>query len=136
MVKGNSLCAKAVGNPRNLQRSVGTLRLGRELYMEPFEQVSAIVRKYLWSNVGNMTVPGTPRFDAEVGVWHVPVLCDTDRGNLPIGEIQLDEALNFVQLPSKAELEEAALCRLRTTAVLVYADPEQLREKGFVPVTN
>jgi ubiquinone biosynthesis protein Coq4 len=62
----------------------------------------------LWSNVGNMTGPGTPRFDETHRIWHVPVLCDTERGIFPIGEIQLDEALNFVQLPSKTELGEAA----------------------------
>jgi hypothetical protein len=104
--------------------------------MELVEQVSDKVRQYLWGNVGNMTGPGTPCFDPARGVWRVPVLCDTERGMFPIGEVQLDEGLNFLQLPSKAELEEAARRWLRITPVLVYADPEELRAKGFVPVTT
>jgi hypothetical protein len=103
--------------------------------LELVEQVRDKVRQYLWSNVGHLTGPGAPRFDRAQGVWRVPVLCDTERGIFPIGEIHLDEALNFVQLPSKAELGEAAQRRLRATPVLVYADPDQLRAQGFVPVT-
>jgi len=100
------------------------------------EQVNAKVRQYLWANVGHMTGPGTPHFDEVQHLWRVPVLCDTERGLFPIGEIQLDEALNFIQLPSRAELEHAAQDRMRATPVLVYADPDELRAKGFTPVSN
>lgn len=104
--------------------------------MELVEHISDKVRQYLWSNVGHMTGPGTPRFDTARGIWRVAVLCDTERGMFPIGEIHLDEGLNFLQLPSKAELEDAAHRWLRATPVLVYADPEELRAKGFTPVTT
>ena len=103
--------------------------------MEAVEQAASRVKRHLWSQVGNMTVPGVPRFDNERGVWRVPILCDTARGILPIGEAQLDQALNFVQLPSKADLDAAAHRQLRATPVLVFADPDELRAKGFDPVT-
>ncbi len=104
--------------------------------MPILEQVSSKVQQYLWSEIGHMTGPGTPRFDEAAHIWHVSVLCDTERGIFPIGEIQLDEALNFIQLPSRAELEDAALRLLRAIPVLVYADPDELRAKGFTPVSN
>ncbi len=41
----------------------------------------------------------------------------------------------FLRLPSKLELEETAQQILKAVPVLVYATPEELREKGFAPIT-
>ena len=103
--------------------------------MRQIEKVSDKVRQYLWDNIGNMTEPGMPRFDERTRTWSVPVLCDTERGIFAIGEIRLDEQLNFLCLPSKLELEKAAQLFLKAVPVLVYATPEELREKGLVPIT-
>ncbi len=83
-----------------------------------------------------MTNPGPPHFDEVQRRWRVPILCGMERGIFPIGEIVLDESLNFVQVPPKSELEDAAMQQRRAAPVLVYADPEELRAKGFAPVTN
>jgi len=103
--------------------------------MRKIEKVSDKVRQYLWDNIGNMTEPGMPRFDERTRTWSVPVLCDTERGIFAISKICLDEQLNFLRLPSKLELEKTAQQTLKAVPVLVYATPEELREKGFVPIT-
>ena len=103
--------------------------------MQKIEKISDNVRQYLWDNIGNTVGPGMPRFDERTRTWSVPVLCDTERGIFAIGEICLDEQLNFLRLPSKSELEKTAQQILEAVPVLVYATPEKLREKGFVPVT-
>jgi len=103
--------------------------------MRKIEKISDKVRQYLWDNIGNMTEPGMPSFDESTHIWSVPVLCDTERGIFAIGEICLDEQLKFLRLPSKLELEKTAQQILKAVPVLVYATPEELREKGFVPIT-
>jgi hypothetical protein len=57
--------------------------------------------------IGDRTGPGRPRFDRKQRLWRVPVLCaDGTR----IGEVALDEALNFVEVhiePAEREEVEA-----------------------------
>ena len=103
--------------------------------MRKIEKIRDKVRQYLWDNSENMTETGMPRLYERTGTWSVQVLCVTERGIFAIAEIFLDEQLNFLRLPSKSEFEKTAQKILEAVPVLVYATPEKLREKGFVPVT-
>jgi hypothetical protein len=44
--------------------------------MDPMSRV----RDYLLDNVGHMTYPGNPSFDAAAQRWFVPIYCRTNRG--------------------------------------------------------
>jgi hypothetical protein len=62
------------------------------------------VRDFLLDNVGHMTHPGNPLFDAKARRRFVPICCRTERGNLVVGEVELDRDGHIIFAPSKEEL--------------------------------
>lgn len=62
------------------------------------------VRDFLLDNVGHMTYPGNPSFNPKAQHWFVPVYCRTGRGNLVVGEIEVDREGHIVFAPSKEEM--------------------------------
>jgi len=93
------------------------------------------VKDYLIDEVGNMVQPGTPILDAKIKAWKVPVLCKTERGIFVVGEIGLDQNLNFLTIPTKPQMLKTLDKMTRHVPVLVYADPAKLRKKGVRHVT-
>jgi len=79
--------------------------------------------------IGDRTGPGRPRFDRKQRLWRVPVLCAE---GARIGEILLDEALDFVAVnlePAEMEGVEVgptegvpALSHIRTRDEIKQAD--------------
>ena len=68
--------------------------------MEPVSRV----RDYLLDNVGHMTYPGHPSYDAARKRWFVPILCSMGRGAIVVGDIELDADGHIVFAPSRDEL--------------------------------
>jgi hypothetical protein len=62
------------------------------------------VRDFLLDNVGHMTHPGTPSFDPKAQRWHVPIYCRTERGNVVVGDVELDRDGHIIFAPSKEEM--------------------------------
>jgi hypothetical protein len=62
------------------------------------------VRDFLLDNVGHLTHPGTPSFDAKSRRWLVPIYCRTERGSHVVGEVELDQEGHIIFAPSKEEL--------------------------------
>jgi hypothetical protein len=77
--------------------------------MEPVSRV----RDYLLDNVGHMTYPGNPSYDAATKRWFVPILCRTGRGAIVVGDVELDGDSHIVFAPSRDEL----VARLAEAAV-------------------
>ncbi|HDP98543.1 MAG TPA: hypothetical protein ENN22_05080 [bacterium] len=92
------------------------------------------VKDYLCDEIGNMALPGEPKFDAELKNWHVPVLCKTEKGIFLTGEILLDEDLNFIRIPAKEQMLKILETAMRLVPFLVYAEPEELKKKGLKAV--
>jgi hypothetical protein len=61
-------------------------------------------RDFLLDNVGHMTRPGQPSFDRSSQRWFVPIRCRTPRGDVIIGDIELDREGHIVFAPSREEL--------------------------------
>jgi hypothetical protein len=61
-------------------------------------------RHFLPDNVGHLTFPGNPSFDSESQHWLVPVYCRTSRGNLAVGDMELDRDGHILFAPSKEEM--------------------------------
>lgn len=99
--------------------------------MEVYEKV----KQYLVDNIGNLTTPGTPRFDSENRKWKVPVLCKTDRGILIAGEFQLDSKGCFLYVPTKQEMIKTIELQIQNVPYLFYGKKNELREKKIDPVT-
>jgi len=62
------------------------------------------VRDFLLDNVGHLTRPGNPSFDSKTQHWLVPIYCRTERGNLVVGEVELDRDGHIIFAPSKEEM--------------------------------
>lgn len=62
------------------------------------------VRDFLLDNVGHMTRPGNASFDTATQRWFVPIYCRTDRGDVVIGDVELDDHGHIVSAPSRREL--------------------------------
>jgi hypothetical protein len=92
------------------------------------------VRKHLIRHVGHLVTAGRGSFDARRRRWRVPVLAKTDRGFLPVGEFELDEQLEFVGVPTKAELLAVLERQLANTPTLVRESPEEVVSRGLTPV--
>lgn len=92
------------------------------------------VKDYLCDEIGNMAMPGDPIFDANKRRWQVPVLCKTEKGIFITGQILLDENLNFVRIPSREQMLKILEAEMRQIPFLVYAETDELREKGLEPV--
>lgn len=92
------------------------------------------VRDYLCDHVGNMTAPGTPRYDEEEETWRVPVLCKTEHGVFIVGEIWLNKELEFIRIPPKEEMLKILRAQAEKLPYLVYARKEELEERGIKAV--
>ncbi len=99
--------------------------------MEIYEKV----KKYLYENIGNLTTPGTPRFDLKTETWKVPVLCKTERGILIVGEFTLDKDGDFKNIPTKQEMLKTVETEISKLPFLFYGDKKELEEKDIKPVT-
>ncbi len=62
------------------------------------------VREFLLDNVGHMTHPGTASFDRASQRWFVPVYCRTARGEVVIGDVELDPNGHILFAPSRDEM--------------------------------
>jgi hypothetical protein len=71
------------------------------------------VREYLLDNVGHMTYPGNASFDPAARRWFVPIYCQTERGAVVVGDVELDGSGHIVLAPRREEM----LNRLGATAV-------------------
>jgi len=87
---------------------LGYCRLSRSAYMDPVSRV----RDFLLDNVGHMTYPGNPSFDARAQRWLVPICCRTGGGSLVVGDVELDREGHIIFAPSREELSArlAAKC--------------------------
>jgi hypothetical protein len=92
------------------------------------------VRKHLYRHIGHLVTAGRAVFDQKRRCWRVPVLAKTDRGIFPIGEFELDEDLNFVIAPTKAEMMAVLRSQLGHTLTLVLESPEEVAKRGLTPV--
>lgn len=99
--------------------------------MEVYEKV----RKYLYENIGHLTTPATPKFDLKEQIWRVPVLCKTDRGVLIVGEFHLDKEGNFIQIPTKEEMERIVEHEIEKVPFLFYGGKDDLKQKGIEVVS-
>lgn len=68
--------------------------------MDPMSRV----RDFLLDNVGHLTFPGNPSFDAPAQHWLVPVYCRTERGNVVVGDVELDRDGHILFAPSRDEM--------------------------------
>jgi hypothetical protein len=99
------------------------------------QKVYEKVKDYLIDELGNMVLPGMPILNKKAKAWKVPVLCRTERGIFVVGEISLDQNLNFLMIPTKQQMLKVLKKTMRRVPVLVYADPAELRKKGVRHVT-
>jgi len=82
-----------------------------------------------------MAVASAPRFDEDRHRWVVLILCETPRGVLPAGRIELDDDLNIIQATPRADMVQAVEEQLRRLPHLVYAAEGELQAKGFEVIT-
>ena len=64
----------------------------------------ARVREFLLDNIGHMTHPGQASFDPASQHWFVPIYCRTSRGQVIIGDIELDQQGHIIFAPSREEM--------------------------------
>lgn len=100
--------AGSSGQTRRLSLRVGHRGLSRSTNMDPVIRV----RDFLIDNIGHMTYPGNASFDSATQRWFVPVCCRTERGDLVVGDVELDRDGHLVFAPSREEM----LARLGATA--------------------
>ena len=62
------------------------------------------VRDFLLDNVGHLTRPGNASFDPATRHWFVPVYCRTERGEVVVGDIELDHTDHIFFAPSREEM--------------------------------
>jgi len=68
--------------------------------MDPMNRV----RDYLLDNVGHLTFPGKPSFCQAQQHWLVPVYCRTGRGDVVVGDVELDRDGRLLYAPSREEM--------------------------------
>jgi len=95
-----------------------------------YEKIRQITEKYLLRNVGELALSGWPRFDDDRQIWVVTVLCETPKGVVPAGRIELDKKLNMLYVTPKEDMVRAVEEQLRPRLHLVFGDAEELRAKG------
>lgn len=100
-----------------------------------YKSIKEVTDQYLLENVGEMAVTGTPHFKKESRRWIVPVLCETQRGILPAGRIELDDELNVVYATPRADVTNAVEEQLRRLPYLFFADEDELKAKGIDAIT-
>jgi hypothetical protein len=99
---------------------------------------AVIVKKaqdHLTDNVGELTVPGAPIFDAASWRWRVPVLCKSAKGILPVGEFLFDDAGNLVAVPDKQQMLRVLNMQAVRLPFLVFGDKDELEKKGVQVVS-
>ena len=62
------------------------------------------VREYLLDNVGHLTRPGNPSFEPATQRWFVPICCRTERGDIVVGDVELDREGHILFAPSREEM--------------------------------
>ena len=72
------------------------------------------VRNFLLDNVGHMTYPGNASFDPATQQWFVPIYCRTERGDVVLGDVEVDRDGRIVYAPSRDEMT-ARLSALATS---------------------
>jgi len=100
-----------------------------------YPKIKEIVDQYLLQNIGEMAVSGVPRYDENYQRWLIPILCETPKGILPGGRIELDDDLHFVYATSRADMVKVVEEQLRRLPFLVFAEENELRAKGIEPIT-
>ena len=85
-------------------------------------------RKYLYENIGNMTTAGTPRYDMMENIWKVPVLCKTERGIIIAGEFHVNEGGDFINIPTKQEMQRTVKIEDSKLPYLYYGAKHALEE--------
>ena len=70
------------------------------------------VREYLLDNVGHMTYPGNASFDPATQRWFVPIRCRTARGDVVVGDVELDRDGHILFAPSR----ETMIARISAAA--------------------
>lgn len=95
--------------------------------MEIYEKVKG----YLCDHVGNMVMPGSPVYDGEENIWRVPVLCRTEVGIFPVGEIVVSKDGEFLRIPTKEQMLKVLDLQSAKRPFLVYADKEDLERRGI-----
>ncbi|MFQ5628676.1 MAG: hypothetical protein ACE5I1_07945 [bacterium] len=98
-------------------------------------KIKEIINQYLLENIGEMAISGVPRYDENHHRWLIPILCETSKGILPGGRIELDENLNFVYATPRDDMVKAVEAQLRRLPFLVFAEEDELKAKGIEPVT-
>jgi hypothetical protein len=96
-----------------------------------YKKIEQITVKYLLRHVGELAVTGWPRFDEDRQLWVVTVLCETARGVVPAGRIELDKKLNLIYATPREDMVRAVEEHLRRRPFLVYGDLEELKAKGI-----
>jgi hypothetical protein len=99
------------------------------------EKINQLIDQYLLKNIGELATRGATRFDQERRRWIVTVMCETPRGILPAGKIELDENLDLIYATPRADMARAVEGQLRRLPYLVYAEEGELQAKGIEPVT-
>ncbi len=100
-----------------------------------YDKVKDITEIYLLEHIGEKAVTGWPRFDEDRQLWVVTVLCETPRGVVPAGRIELDKKLNLIYATPREDMVRAVEEHLRRKPFLVYGDEEELKAKGIDVIT-
>lgn len=100
-----------------------------------YQQIKEIIDQYLLENIGEMAVSGVPRYDENHQRWLIPILCETSKGILPGGRVELDDNLHFVSATPRSEMVKAVEAQLRRLPYLVFAEEDELKAKGIEPIT-
>jgi hypothetical protein len=100
-----------------------------------YKKIEQITAKYLLRHVGELAVTGWPRFDEDRQLWVVTVLCETPRGVVPAGRIELDKKLNLIYATPREDMVRAVEEHLRRKPFLVYGDEKELKAKGIDVIT-
>lgn len=95
-----------------------------------YKKIEHITVKYLLEHIGEKAVTSRPRYDEDRELWVVTVLCETPRGVVPAGRIELDKKLNLVYASTREDMVRAVEENLRRKPLLVMGNEEELRAKG------
>lgn len=98
--------------------------------MEIYEKV----KKYLYENIGHMTIAGTPKYDIIENIWKVPVLCKTERGIIIVGEFHINREGEFINIPTKEEMLKIVEMEILQLPFLYYGMKKELDEQKIKPV--
>lgn len=95
------------------------------------KDVQKAARLYLVDHIGNMTFPATPRYDGARDRWMVTILCETEKGSLPVGCMEFDGMGKLLNAPTAEQVEQVAAGMYQLTPVLVRGGREELEKAGF-----